>query len=233
MHPSLRSGSPAAGSVPGGERRGQVYPSRQGNARVAVDRGAVKTEDAHRELLAYELQARATTPPRRTRPWVPAGAIVAAALLVSAGAVAGVLVRNRAVDDQRRRAAVAEQQTSSLRRDAARKQRAIDAGQRQIARDREELARLRERIAHLARPQEPPPAAAAASSFADGLYQVGVAIQPGQYRTNGADSCYWAKLSTGDTNRVIVNKLGAGAQSVTIDSPYFESEGCGTWTKVG
>ena len=60
-----------------------------------------------------------------------------------------------------------------------------------------------------------------------------VAIQPGQYQTEGSDSCYWAKLSTGDTNRVIDNNVGAGPQTVTIDSPYFESEGCGTWTKVG
>ena len=71
------------------------------------------------------------------------------------------------------------------------------------------------------------------ASLNDGLYQVGVAIQPGQYRTDGSDACYWAKLSTGDTNRVIVNHIGAGPQTVTIDSPYFESEGCGTWTKVG
>ena len=70
-------------------------------------------------------------------------------------------------------------------------------------------------------------------SFNDGLYQVRVAIQSGQYHTDGSDSCYWAKLSSGDTNRVIVNNLGAGPQTVTVDSPYFESEGCGSWTKVG
>ena len=51
------------------------------------------------------------------------------------------------------------------------------------------------------------PAGLHATSFDDGLYQVGVAIQPGQYHTGGSVSCYWAKLASGDTNRVIVNNI--------------------------
>jgi hypothetical protein len=110
--------------------------------------------------------------------------------------------------------------------------RATDEQQRQIDQNREQQRRLRDALARQSRPPQTP-AGPNATSFNDGLYQVGVAIQPGQYETDGSDSCYWAKLSTGDTNRVIVNHLGAGPQTVTIDSPYFESEGCGTWTKVG
>ena len=128
----------------------------------------------------------------------------------------------------------AEKQVSSLHHEVAQKQSAIDDQQRQIARDREEQAALRATIARQARAQQPPPSnASAATTFGDGLYQVRVAIEPGQYQTDGSDSCYWAKLSTGDTNRVIDNHLGAGPQTVTIDSPYFESEGCGTWIKAG
>jgi hypothetical protein len=207
----------------------------------------VRTEDAHRELLAYELEGRAPTPPppsspsrpappqpRHHRSWIVAGAIVAAALLVAIGVAIGALARNRVVNDQRRRAVAAEKHVSSLQHDLAQKQSAIDEQQRQIARDREEEAGLRETIARQARAQQPPPSnASAVTTFGDGLYQVRVAIRPGQYQTDGSDSCYWAKLSTGDTNRVIDNHLGAGAQTVTIDSPYFESEGCGTWIKVG
>ena len=76
-------------------------------------------------------------------------------------------------------------------------------------------------------------AAIDANSFSDGLYQVGADIQAGQYHTDGGDTCYWAKLSTSDTSSYIDNNLSAGPQTVTIDSPYFDSEGCGTWTKVG
>lgn len=196
----------------------------------------MKTEDAHRELLAYELEARearGTAPPRRSRSWKLVGAILAGALLVVVGVVIGALARNHVVDDQRRRVAGAEQQVLSLRQELAQRQNAIAEQQRQIARDREQLAHLRETLAQQ-RPRPPEsPAGAQATSFDDGLYQVGVAIQPGQYHTGGSDSCYWAKLASGDTNRVIVNNIGAGPQTLTIDSPYFESEGCGTWTKVG
>jgi len=192
----------------------------------------VKTEDSHRELLAYELEARDAAPPRRRRSWRIAGAVVTAVLLVLAGVVIGAVARKRDVEDEQRRAAAAEQQVSSLQQDVDQKQRAIDDQQRQITRLQEQQKRSQQTIARLTRPTQPS-AGPAASSFNDGLYQVRVAIQPGQYQTGGSDSCYWAKLSTGDTNRVVVNHVGAGPQTVTVDSPYFESEGCGTWTKVG
>jgi type II secretory pathway pseudopilin PulG len=189
--------------------------------------------EPQRELLAYELQERAAPPPRRRRrPGRVAGAVVAAAVLILIGFGAGVLTRNSAVNDQQRRAASAEQQNSSLREQVASRQSKLDQQQRQIDQDREQRERLRAALARKPRPAQTP-AGPNSASFNDGLYQLGVAIQPGQYHTDGSDSCYWAKLSTGDTNRVIVNHLGAGPQTVTIDSPYFESEGCGTWTKVG
>jgi len=189
--------------------------------------------EPQRELLAYELQERAAPPPpRRRRPWRVVGAVVAAGVLILIGFGAGVVSRNSAVNDQQRRAASAELQNSSLRQQVASKQSALDQQQRQIDQDREQQARLRAALARKPRPPQTP-AGPNTASFSDGLYQVGVAIQPGQYQTDGSDSCYWAKLSTGDTNRVIVNHFGAGPQTVTIDSPYFESEGCGTWTKAG
>lgn len=76
-------------------------------------------------------------------------------------------------------------------------------------------------------------AAANANSFSDGLYSVGTDIQSGTYHTDGGDSCYWAKLNSNDTSDIADNNLGAGPQTVTINSPYFESKDCGTWTKVG
>ena len=72
-----------------------------------------------------------------------------------------------------------------------------------------------------------------AESFGDGLYQVGADIQPGQYRAEGGSACYWAKLTSSDVNSVVVNNLSDGPQTVAIDSAYFVSDGCGTWTKVG
>lgn len=76
-------------------------------------------------------------------------------------------------------------------------------------------------------------AAADASSFSDGVFQVGRDIQRGQYHTTGAPECYWAKLNSSVTSDIGDNNLGSGPQTVVIDTPYFKSDGCGTWTKIG
>lgn len=78
-------------------------------------------------------------------------------------------------------------------------------------------------------------AATNASTFGDGLYQVGKDIQAGQYHTTGTvgSNCYWAKLRSSNTSDIADNNLSPGPQTVVIDSPYFTSRGCAAWTKVG
>ena len=71
------------------------------------------------------------------------------------------------------------------------------------------------------------------NSFGDGLYKVGEDIQPGTYRTDGANNCYWAKLGSSNTSDFIDNHFGNGPQTLVIDSPWFESSGCGTWVLSG
>ncbi len=175
-----------------------------------------------------------TTPARRRRrPWLVVLATLAGVVILAAGVGIGIGARNHAVDQQKRRTAAAEKQVSSLRDQVSSKQATIDDEQRQIATSRDQQDQLQRRNAQLqAEAARNQPSGPNATSFSDGLYQAGVGIQPGQYRTDGTDSCYWAKLSTGDTNSIIDSNLGAGPQTVTIDSPYFESENCGTWTKV-
>jgi outer membrane murein-binding lipoprotein Lpp len=78
-------------------------------------------------------------------------------------------------------------------------------------------------------------AAREANSFTDGIYAVGTDIQPGQYHTDGASGmCYYASLGA-DGQDIIDNNIvdGGGPATTIIDSPFFESSGCGTWTKVG
>ena len=68
----------------------------------------------------------------------------------------------------------------------------------------------------------------------DGLFQVGADIQRGRYHTNGASrNCYWAKLKSSNTSDIIDNNNSTGPQTVVIDSPYFTSDGCDEWVKVG
>jgi hypothetical protein len=192
--------------------------------------------------LAYETVRAAEPPPadseppasaRRSRPWLLVGGVVAAVLLLGAGVAGGLIARNE-VDHEKDRTAAAERRATSLEDALAGKDATIAEQRDRIAdyeqqqeqlRQREEQLDAREKA--LETPQGPN-----ATTFGDGIYQARVAIQPGEYRTEGTDACYWAKLSTGDTNAIIENDFVAGPQTVTIDSPYFESENCGTWTKV-
>ena len=68
------------------------------------------------------------------------------------------------------------------------------------------------------------------NSFGDGIFQVGVDIQPGRYRTEGTPSgCYWARLASRDD--IIDNNFGDGQQIVDIlaSDTFFESSSCGRW----
>lgn len=101
-------------------------------------------------------------------------------------------------------------------------------------------ARLDERAAKLDRRQrdlEGQEAAVAAGTVpGDGLFLVGVDIEPGQYRGNGGGTCYWARLSgtSGDFDEVIANDLPSGPTVVTINpsDEAFETSGCGEWRRM-
>jgi hypothetical protein len=66
----------------------------------------------------------------------------------------------------------------------------------------------------------------------DGVWRVGVDIQPGTYRSSGGDPCYWARLFGFAGNSQIDIRLGSGPTSVTIKPTDvgFESRKCGSWT---
>jgi hypothetical protein len=84
----------------------------------------------------------------------------------------------------------------------------------------------------------PPPTKAAAPTIDDGTWTVGEDIPAGTYRVTGAGGdCYWAIYKSGqnqDFGAMINNHLGGGNLRVTVKKGQdFETEGCGTWTKVG
>jgi hypothetical protein len=81
-------------------------------------------------------------------------------------------------------------------------------------------------------PPPPPPA----PSIADGTWTVGEDIPAGVYRTVGADSsCYWEIDKSGSNGDDIINNhVGGGNLRVTLKKGQdFETERCGTWTKIG
>jgi hypothetical protein len=73
------------------------------------------------------------------------------------------------------------------------------------------------------------------SHFDNGIWKAEVDYVLGTYRTPGDSGCYWAKLSSANTSDSDDNNFttGGGQQVVTIDSPYFQTEGCGTWGRIG
>jgi hypothetical protein len=74
-----------------------------------------------------------------------------------------------------------------------------------------------------------------ATQFGNGLFLVGHDIQAGQYHTQGAAAggqCSWALLRSDNPADIAEQNTSQGPQTVTLTTPYFTSNGCGTWTKI-
>lgn len=70
----------------------------------------------------------------------------------------------------------------------------------------------------------------------DGIYQVGVDIQPGTYFSGPPSSgnCYSAVLSSADTNNIVTNNNSAGPTIVTVSpGQYLDVSGCDPFVKRG
>lgn len=73
-------------------------------------------------------------------------------------------------------------------------------------------------------------------SFGEGAYIVGTDIEAGTYRNSGSSGCYYERLSefTGDFDAIIANGNTNASAVVTIapTDAGFQSQGCGTWSKL-
>lgn len=68
----------------------------------------------------------------------------------------------------------------------------------------------------------------------DGVYQVGVDIQPGTWRTPGSgQSCYWETTSKGGDILGNDNVTGPTVVVVPASAFTFTTKRCGTWTRSG
>jgi hypothetical protein len=70
------------------------------------------------------------------------------------------------------------------------------------------------------------------SKIPDGIWQAGRDFEPGVYRSSGGEACYWAKLGSADTDDIQQNGGFTANQTLRIDSPWFETSGCGEWVKI-
>ena len=74
------------------------------------------------------------------------------------------------------------------------------------------------------------------TTFSDGIHMIGTDIQPGTYRNEGNDTCYWARMSgVGGTFDELIangNPRGQSYVEVSADDVAFKSQLCGTWELV-
>lgn len=73
---------------------------------------------------------------------------------------------------------------------------------------------------------------AAKSTITDGIWQAETDYIPGTYRAPGGSNCYWATLNSADPYDIGSNENGNGSQIASIESPYFQTDGCGTWERI-
>jgi cytoskeletal protein RodZ len=65
----------------------------------------------------------------------------------------------------------------------------------------------------------------------DGVYQIGVDVNPGQWRSSGGSGCYYAILNSPDTNDIATNNLNDGPAIAELPAgKYFDTTNCGSWT---
>lgn len=74
----------------------------------------------------------------------------------------------------------------------------------------------------------------AKGTITDGTWKLEQDYLPGTYEAQGGGGCYWALLSSvgGGLEAIIENGGFNKHQILTIESPYFETRGCGTWHLV-
>jgi hypothetical protein len=73
------------------------------------------------------------------------------------------------------------------------------------------------------------------TQFSDGIHLIGTNVTPGIYSISDSSSCYYVwKTGTGSDADIIDNNIVSGPATVTLKAgDTFETNRCGTWTKVG
>jgi F0F1-type ATP synthase membrane subunit b/b' len=67
----------------------------------------------------------------------------------------------------------------------------------------------------------------------NGTFQAEVDYLPGTYKASGGPGCYWATLNSPDPFDIASNENASGPTIAPITTPYFQTDGCGQWTRIG
>jgi hypothetical protein len=135
-----------------------------------------------------------------------------------------VATEQRFAAESRDRVRAAERRADRQVRTAER--RAFRDAQRQLAERSQEVEQRETEVADKEQTLE-------GNTIPDGTWQLGRDYEAGLYRAQGGEGCYWAELASGNTDDIVNNGFGGGVQTVEIDSPFFETQDCGEWQKIG
>lgn len=67
----------------------------------------------------------------------------------------------------------------------------------------------------------------------NGTFRAEVDFIPGTYQSSGGSGCYWATLNSADPYDIASNENASGQTIASIQTPYFQTEDCGKWKRVG
>lgn len=170
-----------------------------------------------------------TAPGRQPRrwPWITGIAGAGIVGIIIGAASAGTTEPAQTIPDTESRVVTVD---ANEEQQAALDQRTADLDDRELALDAfESELEAREEAVTGAEAEQ------AANTVGDGIWTVGVDIEPGTYRaTDVSDDCYWAVLVSGTNGSDIVDNgiPGGGNPTVTVrEGQDFESSGCGDWTR--
>lgn len=189
---------------------------------------------------AAAVQSAPTAPaPKKPRTWLR-WAVPAATLVVGLGIGAAAGASNptgseeyqaleQRLDAEEKRAASAREQAERAGNNAAAASRSASQQATELA-DRERLVTAREEAVAAVEQQ------IAQTSISNGVWTVGVDVEPGTYRTAAAITgyCYWGIYASGTNGGDIIENDGpeGGFPTVTLrEGQDFENNGCGTFVK--
>lgn len=119
---------------------------------------------------------------------------------------------------------------AELERDIPKREAAVEKAEKSLAGREKKVAKREKQVAAREKAVGVIEREIEANTISDGVYEVGVDIKADTYRKKDGNGCYYAILSSSDTNDIASNNLTDGPAVVTLSSgQYFESTRCGEW----
>jgi outer membrane murein-binding lipoprotein Lpp len=120
----------------------------------------------------------------------------------------------------------AEDRATEIIGDAKEEKESLNSVQGEITSAENELASVEDSIGGAEEEK------ALSSIPGDGTFKAEVDYLPGTYRAPGGEGCYWATLNSADPYDIASNENASGPTIANIETPYFQTSGCGTWERM-